>query len=99
MKDRPFALIGVNVSGCDSKALKGVMTREKLAWRSFADPGRVGQGVIAAKWNVTATPTFYAIDHKGVIRYKWVGSPGGKALDAALEKLIGEAEKDVKKRK
>jgi hypothetical protein len=27
-----------------------------------------------------------------VIRYKWVGSPGKWAIEAALEKLIKEAE-------
>jgi hypothetical protein len=32
------------------------------------------------------------IDHRGVIRHKWVGSPLEKAIDAALEKVIHEAE-------
>ena len=68
------------------------MDKEKLPWRSFADLGPFGQGAIASKWNLSATPTFYAIDHEGVIRYKWVGNPGAKAIDAALEKLIREAE-------
>ena len=68
------------------------MEKEKLTWRSFADPGAVGQGTIAAQWNLSATPTLYVIDHKGVIRHKWVGSPGEKAIDIALEKLIKEAE-------
>jgi peroxiredoxin len=72
------------------------MTKEKLTWRSFADPGALGQGAIATKWNLSATPTFYVLDHKGVIRHKWVGSPGEKAIDAALEKLIKEAEKREK---
>jgi hypothetical protein len=27
-----------------------------------------------------------------VIRHKWVGAPGEKAIDTALEKLIHEAE-------
>jgi len=62
------------------------MAKEKLNWRSFADPG-----TIYAKWNA-GTPTYYVIDPEGVIRYKWVGSPGEKALDLALEKLIREAE-------
>jgi hypothetical protein len=60
--------------------------------RSFADPGDLGQGVIAAKWNVAGTPTLYVIDPKGVMRYKWVGSPGEKAIDAALDTLSKEAE-------
>ena len=63
-----------------------MIVKEKLNWRSFADPGAIN-----ARWNA-ATPTYYVIDHKGVIRYKWVGSPGEKALDTALEKLIKEAE-------
>jgi hypothetical protein len=28
-----------------------------------------------------------------VIRHKWIGHPGEKAIDSALEKLIQEAEK------
>jgi hypothetical protein len=68
------------------------MDAEDLTWRSFADPGELGQGAIAAHWNFPATPTMYVIDPKGVIRYKWVGGPGEKAIDAALDELIKEAE-------
>ena len=64
------------------------MDKEQLPWRSFADRGPLGRGAIASKWNITATPTLYVIDHHGVIRYKWVGSPGEKAIDAALEGSI-----------
>jgi hypothetical protein len=85
-------LIGVNVNGYDAKQLKEAMDKEKLNWRSFADPGALGQGAIAAKWNLPGTPTYYVIDPKGVIRYKWVGSPGEKAIDSALDMLIKEAE-------
>ena len=67
------------------------MDKEKLNWRSFADAR-----AIRDKWNA-ATPTYYVIDHRGVIRYKWVGSPGPKAIDAALGKLIQEAEANAKK--
>ena len=66
------------------------MDKEKLTWRSFADLGPFGQGAIASKWNLFSTPTYYVIDHKGLIRYKWAGSPGAKVIDAALEKLIQE---------
>jgi hypothetical protein len=68
------------------------MAKEKLTWRSFADPGALGQGAITAKWNLPGTPTFYVLDPRGVIRHKWVGSPGAKVIDRALEKLIKEAE-------
>jgi peroxiredoxin len=85
-------LIGVNITGHDARKLKAVMDKENLTWRSFADPGELGQGAIAARWNLAATPTLYVIDPKGVIRHKWLGSPGEKAIDTALEKLIKEAE-------
>ena len=47
---------------------------------------------IAAKWNFPHAPTFHVMDHKGVIRYKWVGRAGHKVIDAALEKRIKEVE-------
>jgi hypothetical protein len=69
-----------------------VMTKEKLPWRSFVDAGNAGAGPIATTWNLSATPTFYLIDHEGIIRFKWAGPPGEKVMDAALEKLIRAAE-------
>jgi peroxiredoxin len=66
------------------------MDKEKLNWRSFAD-GRA----ISEKWDA-ATPGYYVIDPRGVIRYKWVRNPGAKAIDAALEKLIQVAEAERK---
>jgi hypothetical protein len=65
------------------------MDKEKLTWRSFAD-----DGAITSKWNQSFTPTLYLLDHKGVIRHKWVGSPGEKAIDAALEKLLNEVQRN-----
>jgi hypothetical protein len=94
LKDRPFALVGVHVGGSTAKQLKEVMTKEKLTWRSFVDAGNAGAGPIATKWNLSATPTFYVIDHKGVIHYKWAGPPGTEVMDAALNRLIKVAEQD-----
>src|SRR5438046_9798904 len=36
-------------------------------------------------------------DPRGVIRHKWVGAPGEKAIDTALETLINEAKVNGKK--
>ncbi len=63
------------------------MAKENLSWQSFVD-----RGAIADRWKPAGTPAFYILDPKGVIRYKWAGAPGGKAIDAALEKVIQEAE-------
>ena len=84
-------MIGVNVNESESKSLKERMDKEKMNWRSFAH-----QAAINAKWN-PSTPSYYVLDPKGVIRDKWVGAPGEKAIDTALEKLIDEAEVNGKK--
>ena len=88
---KPFALIGVHGLGYEPTKLKQVMVKEKLNWRSFAD-----RGVIFPKWSARSTPTYYIIDHQGVIRYKWTGYPGATALDTALEKLVKAAEEKGK---
>ena len=68
-------MIGVNVNGYDAKKLKEVMDKEKMTWRSFVD-----EGAIVGKWNLPSTPLFYVIDHRGVIRHKWVGNPADYKL-------------------
>ena len=91
LKDKPFALIGVHVGGSSAKQLKAVIEKQKINWRSFVDAGNAGAGPIATRWNLSATPTFYVLDHKGLIRHKWAGPPGEEVLDAAIDKLIKEA--------
>jgi hypothetical protein len=70
------------------------MEKANLNWRSFTDPGNAGQGAIAARWNLSATPTLYLLDHEGIIRHKWVGAADEKTIDAALEPLIKAAESE-----
>ena len=86
LKDKPFALVGVNVNDRESKNLKETMATEKMNWRSFAF-----QEAIVTNWN-PSTPSYYVLDSKGVIRHKWMGAPGEKAIDTALENLIHETE-------
>lgn len=93
LEQRPFALIGVNGIGHEPGELRDLMEKENLPWRSFTDGG-----AIASLWNLTGTPTFYVIDPHGVIRFKWVGSPGKERLDAALERVLQEAEEEAEAR-
>jgi peroxiredoxin len=93
LADRPFAIVGVNISENTAESLMKVMNKEKLNWRSFADvPGDDGRGTIAKKWNLIGTPTLYILDHRGIIRHKWTGGASEKTIDAALDKVIKEAE-------
>ncbi len=91
MKDRPFALIGVN-SDVDKTKLKSAMRRAGITWRSFWCGAKGADGDIPSAWNVPGWPTVYLLDHKGVIRAKQVT---GKALDRIVNKLVGEAEKEA----
>jgi hypothetical protein len=95
MVDKPFALIGVN-SDVDLTELKKVLEEEKITWRSFWNGKQGTGGPISTEWNVQGWPTLFVIDHKGVIRHKWIGSPGGNVLDEAIEKLVEAAAKEAK---
>ena len=91
LENKPFALLGVN-SDRDKEKLKVQNEKQQITWRSFWNGPLGTGGPISTEWNVHGWPTLFVIDHKGVIRHKWVGSPGDKAMDEAIEKLIKEAE-------
>jgi len=95
LESKPFALVGIN-SDKDRDALKEVLKKEEITWRSFWNGGSTG-GPISTEWNVQGWPTLYVIDHKGVIRHKHLGSPGDKVLDEEIDKLVAEAEKSTQK--
>jgi hypothetical protein len=89
LQGKPFALIGVN-SDTDKAALKKAMEQEHITWRSFWNGGSTG-GPISTAWGVQGWPTLYLIDHKGIIKKKWLGSPRAEVLDAEIEKLLQAA--------
>jgi Thioredoxin-like len=91
LKDKPFALVGMN-SDENRDELKKVLEKENITWPSFFDGG--DEGPISKKWNVHAWPTIYVLDHKGVIRFKDLRE---KALDEAVDTLLGEMEAESRK--
>jgi hypothetical protein len=95
MEGKAFALLGVN-SDSDKVALKQAMQKEHITWRSFWNGPSGTKGPISGAWAIQGWPTLFIIDHKGIIRHKYVGSPGPQVLDAAIEKLVAEADKDAK---
>ena len=88
LKDKPFALIGVN-SDRDMDKLKERIAEENITWRSFWCGEKGTRGPIPTAWNVRGWPTVYIIDHKGVIRWKGHGGPG---MDETLHKYVAIAE-------
>ena len=89
LKDKPFALLGVN-SDTDKEKLKKRMAEEKITWRSFWNGPDGTDGPIAKAWNVRVWPTIYVLDAKGIIRFK---NLRGEQLEKAVEELLQEMEK------
>jgi peroxiredoxin len=89
MEGKPFVLLGVNGDG-DKGKLREWMKREAITWRTWCD-GRMSAntpGPISRQYNVSVWPTLYVLDHRGVIRYKFLDTPGNATLDAAINALI-----------
>lgn len=99
MKGRPFALLGVN-GDRDRARLKALCQNEGITWRSWWD-GKDGdafaaRGPITFRYNVHVWPTFYVLDHHGVIRLKVKGTPHKKRLNALIDDLVEAAEAETK---
>jgi len=93
LEGRPFAIVGVN-SDKDREALRDVLSKERITWRSFWNGPEGTRGPISKAWGVQGWPTLVLIDAKGVIRKRWLGAPDGEVLDAALETCLAEVERE-----
>ena len=95
MEGKPFALLGVNGDG-DKDKLREWMKKEEITWRTWWDGGGSANtpGPISRQYNVSVWPMFYVLDHRGVIRYKFLGTPGNATLDAAVNALIEGVKND-----
>ncbi len=90
LKDKPFTLVSVSVDD-KKETLQKFMEKQEMPWVHWWDNGQ--ENKVMKLYRVKAFPTMYLIDHTGVIRHKWVGSPGNDKLDAAIEALVKAAEK------
>jgi thiol-disulfide isomerase/thioredoxin len=92
LEQRPFRLIGVNGDEDAEKAAK-VARDQEITWPSLRNGG--SRGPLSDQWRVDAWPTLYLIDHKGVIRRRFVGFPGNRAaFDKLVDSLVAECEKE-----
>jgi hypothetical protein len=81
MKDKPFALIGVNSDALD-RARKAV-AENQLNWRSFQNQPDQEKPAIADEWAVQGWPTIVVLDAEMKIRYR--GHSGEEATKVARE--------------
>lgn len=88
--DQPFAIVGVNADDDPAKAVKAEVEKS-ITWRSFRDKRGPGQ-VISDEWKALF-PTVYLIDHKGIVRHRYSGSPNPDLINQSIQILIIEARK------
>jgi hypothetical protein len=89
MKDKPFALIGVNSDKTIERAKKAIADN-KLNWRSFQNQPEGRGRAIADDWRVQGWPTVVILDSEMRIHYR--GHDGDKATEIAkdlVEKMGG----------
>jgi thiol-disulfide isomerase/thioredoxin len=90
LEKKPFVLVSVSADN-KKEALEQFLEKQAMPWVHWWDEGPKSQ--VLAKYRVRAFPTLYLIDHTGVIRHKWVGSPEADKLDKAVEDLVKQADK------
>ena len=88
LKDRPFAILGIN-SDADRDALKAAVVTKGITWPSWFDGGRTG-GPIATRWDIHGWPTTIVLDKSGIIRFRNPDSHGWKGLEDAVDLLLEE---------
>jgi thiol-disulfide isomerase/thioredoxin len=87
MRDRPFALLGVNV---DKRAEAAAVQRKKLTnWRSWQDGP---SGPIGAKWQIKGYPTVYVLDRKGTLRFTTGYTPDANYYNQIIEAAMADGE-------
>jgi peroxiredoxin len=90
---KPFAQVNANIDWSLERR-KRINVKEKITWRAFQDSSTIEwiSGPIATRWGIERVPTLFLLDHKGVVRRKYVGTPGEEVLARELERLIEGAE-------
>ncbi|HKB15136.1 MAG TPA: TlpA disulfide reductase family protein [Planctomycetota bacterium] len=86
LKNRPFALIGVN--GDKEVDVAARMKDQGLAFRTAVEGS--SKGPLASEWNVHRWPTTYVIDAAGVLRHRDLQD---EELRRAVEALVALAER------
>ena len=91
MKDKPFALIGVNSDKTVARAKKAI-AENNLNWRSFQNKGNSGE--ISKDWAVQGWPTVVILDSEMKIHYRGHnGNEATKIAEALVAKMTGDEDK------
>jgi peroxiredoxin len=87
---RPFALLGVD-SDDERDELARVVKEGAVTWRFWFTHGTKEEPTFL-RWNIQGVPNVILLDHRGVIRARYEGTPGLETLKQAVGALVKEAE-------
>jgi len=93
LADAPFALVGINTDNDREEYLR-LAEELGVSWRSSWQGST--SGPLARGRGVQVYPTLMLIDHKGVLREFWEGSPGERVLDERIDALVAEARRQAR---
>jgi hypothetical protein len=82
MKNRPFALVGVN-SDKDLEEIRTIVKEKDLNWRSFQNQPEGATKSISSAWSVRGWPTMVILDEE--MRIHYIGHDGDKAIEKAKQ--------------
>ena len=85
LKDKPFAVLGVNCDD-DKQAAASAIKSERITWPNWHD-GAPDEGPITKSYHIRSYPSVFLIDGNGIIRQKHIV---GEALDKAVDDLLAE---------
>jgi thiol-disulfide isomerase/thioredoxin len=88
LKDKPFALLGINCNVDKQVAVKAMET-ERITWPNWHDGG-FGSGPIVRRYHIRRYPAVIVLDDNGIVRCK---QALGSKLDQAVDKLIEDLER------
>ena len=86
LKDKPFALLGINSDG-EAEAVKKILAEQEITWRQAVDGDTSGS--LATKWNVNGWPTIFILDAQGKIRFRDLRD---EEMEKAVNELLAEVE-------
>jgi hypothetical protein len=111
MKDKPFALIGINSDVPRDPTYGALPAEQKLeATRKYVKVEILDKngltwrnaidcgtsGPLATQWNISGWPTLFVIDATGKIRYN---GHSGDAMDKVVEQCMAEAQSKPESKK
>lgn len=85
---QPFALLGVDRDD-ERDELARLVADGEVTWRFWFKHG-TEQEPTFLRWNIQGVPNVIVLDHRGVVRARFSGTPSQETLESTIKTLIAE---------